>query len=98
MIKGKNDYYKHGDQNAYCDVCGFKFKLSDMLDRWDGMKVDQACWEPRHPRDLPPPQRAEAPPQQGTGDEDTTNQLSVTYATSPSVPSGTFSGSSGHSA
>jgi hypothetical protein len=91
MIKGKNDYYRHGDQNAICDVCGFKFKMSDLLTRWDGAMVDQACWEPRHPRDLPPPQRPEQPPLVSRP-ESTDTFTTVTYATTPVVPTGTFDG------
>ena len=96
-MRGPKDYLKLGDQNAYCDECGFKFKLSELLDRWDGAKVDRKCWEPRHPRDYPQLPRTEQPPQPGTGDENI-EYTSVTFSTNPSAPSGTFSGTSGHSA
>lgn len=44
----KNTKYISGDWNAICDVCGFKFKASDLKDRWDGLKVCEKDWEPRH--------------------------------------------------
>lgn len=47
-----NNYYRKGEYNALCDSCGFKFKASDLMKRWDGLMVDQACWEARQPQDL----------------------------------------------
>jgi hypothetical protein len=91
MSKGRNDYYKHGDQNALCDECGFKYKLSQLRERWDGAMVCDIDWEPRHPRDLPPPIRGEDPPKPGSP-EPTAEYLSITYATTPVVPTGTFDG------
>lgn len=44
--------YKAKDWNALCDSCGFKFKSSELRLRWDGLMVDNACWEPRQPQDL----------------------------------------------
>ena len=41
-----------GSYSAICDVCGFKFKASELIRRWDGAMVDKACWEPRHPQDF----------------------------------------------
>lgn len=49
---GQADYYKHGDWNAICDVCGFKFKASQLRRRWDGFMVCEKDWEPRHPQDF----------------------------------------------
>jgi hypothetical protein len=91
-MKGSRDYYKHGDQNAICDRCGFKFKLSELREDGYGFLVDKACWEPRHPRDMPRIPRVEKTPPKGAT-EPTTVEESVSYATSPSVPTGTFSGS-----
>ena len=91
MSKGRNDYYKHGDQNAVCDECGFKFKLSDLRDRWDGALVDDLCFELRHPRDLLPPMPFERPAKPGNP-EVNPEYLSVTYNTTPTVPTGTFDG------
>lgn len=96
-MKGSRDYYKHGDQNAICDRCGFKFKLSEMKKTWDGFMVDDACFDPRHPRDFPPPTPRETVPTEAYP-EPSTVFTDVTFSTNPTVPSGTFSGSSGHSA
>jgi hypothetical protein len=52
VIYGKKDTLKLGEHNAYCDVCGFKFKASDLRDRWDGYKVCELDWETRHPQDF----------------------------------------------
>jgi len=94
-MKGSRDYYRHGDQNAICDRCGFKFKLSELMKTWDGYMVDSLCFEPRHPRDFPPPTPTEKPPKEALSPV-TPTYTDVTYATSPTVPTGTFSGS--HSA
>lgn len=49
---GHADYWKSGDYNALCDVCGFKFKASELKKRWDGVMVCEADWEPRQPQDF----------------------------------------------
>ena len=41
------DYFKRGDFNAVCDICGFKFKGSQLRKRWDGFMCCQDDWEPR---------------------------------------------------
>src|SRR3990167_10513331 len=46
------NYYKPGDWNAICDVCGFKFKASQLRKRWDGLMVCDIDWESRHPQEL----------------------------------------------
>lgn len=46
------NYLKLGDWNALCDVCGFKFKASDLHKRWDGLMVCSDDYETRHPQDL----------------------------------------------
>ena len=47
----KSRYVKE-DWNAICDVCGFKFKASQLRKRWDGLLVDSACYESRHPQEF----------------------------------------------
>lgn len=47
-----NNYYKPKVWNALCDSCGFKFKSDQLKLRWDGLMVDDACWEPRQPQDF----------------------------------------------
>jgi hypothetical protein len=37
-----------GGYNAYCDVCGFKKKNTELFQRWDGFMVCKEDWEPRH--------------------------------------------------
>jgi hypothetical protein len=60
---GTADYLKLGDVNAICDSCGFKFKLSQLRKRWDGLMVCKTDWEPRHPQDtIKLPQERPAPP------------------------------------
>ena len=39
-----------GGFNAICDVCGLKYKASDLLKRWDGAMVCKYDFEPRHPQ------------------------------------------------
>jgi hypothetical protein len=48
---GQADFYKHGDWNFICDVCGFKFKASQGRRRWDGVYVCLKDFEHRHPQE-----------------------------------------------
>lgn len=48
----RTTWWKSGDWNAICDVCGFKFKASELKERWDGLKVCDMDWEQRHPQDM----------------------------------------------
>lgn len=43
---------KLGDYNAICDVCGFKYKASQLKQRWDGLMVCREDWESRHISDF----------------------------------------------
>jgi hypothetical protein len=52
MLLGEKDHLVLGDHNALCDVCGFKFKASELKRRWDGYMVCDADYEQRHPQDL----------------------------------------------
>jgi len=36
------------EYNTICDVCGFKFKASELKQRWDGPMVCKDDWEPRN--------------------------------------------------
>jgi hypothetical protein len=45
-------YLKLGDWNAVCQVCGFRFKGSELRKRWDGQRVCEKDFEVRHPSDL----------------------------------------------
>lgn len=48
----KNTWWKNGEWNAICDVCGFRFKSSDLSFRWDGLMVCREDWETRHPQEM----------------------------------------------
>ena len=63
-------YYKHGDRNAICDMCGFAYKLSQLRKRWDGLLVCHKDWELQHPQSLirirpERPRRVEGRPEPG---------------------------------
>jgi hypothetical protein len=45
-------YYKPGDWNAVCQVCGFTHKASELRRRWDGVVVCPDDFEMRNPQDL----------------------------------------------
>lgn len=47
-----DNYYKKGDWNAICDVCGQKFKASELRRRWDNLRVCPDDFEERHPQDF----------------------------------------------
>lgn len=44
--------WKRGQWWAICDVCGFKFLSGQLKERWDGLMVDEACYETRHPQEF----------------------------------------------
>ena len=48
----KFTWWRSGSWNTICDVCGFKFKAEHLKLRWDGLMVDSACYETRHPQEL----------------------------------------------
>jgi hypothetical protein len=48
----KTTWFKSGDWNAICDVCGFKHKASELKARWDGLMTCPRCWETRHPQEF----------------------------------------------
>lgn len=48
----KYTYWKSGLYNTICDVCGFKYKSSELKQRWDGLMVCPEDWEQRHPQEL----------------------------------------------
>src|SRR3569623_1280040 len=52
MSRKNQNTYAHGDWNAICDHCGFKFKASELRKRRDGFMVCEPDWEPRHPQDF----------------------------------------------
>lgn len=47
----RNTWWKSGQWNVLCDVCGFKFKNVDLKKRWDGLMVCEKDYEARHPQE-----------------------------------------------
>lgn len=44
--------YDKGDWIALCDVCGRKYKASNLKKRWDGLMCCDHDWEIRQPQDF----------------------------------------------
>lgn len=44
-------YYRPGDYNVICDRTGYKVKASQTRREWNGLRVRNGSWEPRHPQD-----------------------------------------------
>jgi hypothetical protein len=44
--------YDKGDWEVVCDVCGRKFKASQLQLRWDGVMVCEGDFENRQPQDF----------------------------------------------
>jgi len=45
--------FKKWDSNSICDVTGFKRKLSEQVERWEGFMVIPEAWNVRQPQDFP---------------------------------------------
>lgn len=50
----RNDTYIAGNAWFTCDRCGTRFRRSQMITEWDGLKVDIKCLDPRPPQMIPP--------------------------------------------
>lgn len=48
----QGDYYKPGDWNAICDICGFRFKASQLRKNWKNEMVCADDYETRHPQEF----------------------------------------------
>lgn len=44
------NYIKWGTANAWCDVCGQRYKLSDLRKRWDNLMACPGDFELDHPQ------------------------------------------------
>ena len=44
--------YVKGDWIADCDICGRKYKASQLIKRWDGLMCCEDDWEIRQPQDF----------------------------------------------
>lgn len=51
-VKGPADFYKPGDYNAACSMCGRKMKASWMVKNWMGLYRCPEHNEARHPQDF----------------------------------------------
>lgn len=53
-----SNFYKEGDHNVICDICGKKRKRSDCQMTWEQyMACRDTCFDSRHPDTLPIPVR-----------------------------------------
>lgn len=46
------NFYKEGDFNRICDLCGFKVKASTTRKQWNNLMVCKRHWEPQNPQDF----------------------------------------------
>jgi hypothetical protein len=49
---GRKDYYSHGNYNVICDLCGQKFKATELTMQWNYLFTCSTCYEPRNPQDF----------------------------------------------
>lgn len=49
---GKADYFRSGEWNFFCDLCGAKNKSSDAMFTWNGLYVCKHHKEIRNPQDF----------------------------------------------
>lgn len=47
------NYYLPGAWNAICDICGFKFKSTELRENWKGLRVCDDDFEHRNMLDFP---------------------------------------------
>ena len=47
----RTTWWKSGGYNTICDICGFKFKDTDLKRRWDGLMTCDKDWEIQHPQE-----------------------------------------------
>ena len=85
-----NPGYKSGDHWADCQRCDFQFRTGDMTKEWNGLWVCTDCYEARHPQDFLRVQEEKIAADQPINPSDTSNTISVTFAETDTVPTGTF--------
>lgn len=86
----KNPGYKSGSHWAVCDSCGCQFRAEDLKETWDHFWVCDEDFESRHPQDFLRVKEEKIAADQPLKPEDTSNTVSVTFAETFTVPSGTF--------
>ncbi len=94
--KNQNDL-RSGEWNTICDVCGWKYKASDLRKRWDGFMVCEPDWEKRHDQDF---LRAveddqSVPWTRAEGSDSFAAAGDINNATVLPVPGGTFNSNNG---
>lgn len=47
-----HNFYKGGQWNVICDICGFVFKSDQIETDWEGSKRCRPCIDGRHPQDF----------------------------------------------
>lgn len=91
---GRADYLKLGDFNALCEVCGFKYKGSELKRRWDGVMVCPEDFEVRHPQDFIKGRKEDQSIPFSSPDTEafiTVDYISTSVGNQePTVPTGTF--------
>jgi hypothetical protein len=52
IVKGPADFFRPGDWNVVCSICGFKGKASEMVKNWQGLWRHPRHNESRQPQDF----------------------------------------------
>lgn len=85
------DLYKRGEWWAWCPVCGQKRLASTFKKRWDGQRVCEDDWEPRHPQELTrTPGDYTGVPYSRREIDSSVSVTYVDYDVGTSIPDGTF--------
>lgn len=87
-----NPGYISGSHWADCDRCDSQFRAEDLKLEWNGLWVCDSCFETRHPQDFLRATEEKIAADEPLNNPDTTNEVSVTFAETFTVPTGTFEG------
>lgn len=60
-MSGVTRFYRKGEYNFCCDLCGEIYKSGDARFEWDGLITCPTCLEMRHPQELIRAPRPERP-------------------------------------
>tara|TARA_Y100001938_G_C8037220_1_gene404025 strand:+ start:142 stop:471 length:330 start_codon:yes stop_codon:yes gene_type:complete len=75
---------------AICDRCGFAVKYLELKQEWNGLRVCDECFEPKHPQLEPPYASADA-----EALEDPRPQVNLPMTVEAGIPNDTFFTSNG---
>lgn len=53
-MRESGPHYVPGGTWAICDVCGFRYRLTELRKRWDGVMACREDWDPKPETMLPP--------------------------------------------